>query len=165
MLKHVLGFVCIIVFFNPAIVLAGGKCEIDAKASVGILEFTGKGCTISGSPKVEGGKVSGEFAVDLSKIDTGMDLRNEHMRDNYLEVKKFPKATLKLDPMPEAGGAWSGTMELHGVKKPVSGTAEKTAAGWNFKFQLNTEAFGIKQAEYKGIVIAKEVGVSGSIDK
>lgn len=164
MLKHVL-ILFSMLFFHPDMLFAGGKCEIDAKASVGILEFTGKGCTISGTPKVEGGKVSGEFSVDLSKIDTGMDLRNEHMRDNYLEVKKFPKATLKLDPMPEAGGSWAGTMELHGVKKPIAGTATKTATGYDFKFQLNTEAFGIKQAEYKGIVIAKEIGISGSIDK
>ncbi|HEY9677900.1 MAG TPA: YceI family protein [Drouetiella sp.] len=40
--------------------------------------------------------VSAQFDVDLASIDTGIALRNEHMRDNFLETKKFPKATFKL---------------------------------------------------------------------
>lgn len=35
------------------------------------------------------------FAVDLASIDTGIDLRNEHMRDNFLETAKYPKAIYK----------------------------------------------------------------------
>jgi polyisoprenoid-binding protein YceI len=36
------------------------------------------------------------FNVDLSKIDTGIPLRNEHMRDNFLETAKYPKATFTM---------------------------------------------------------------------
>ncbi len=36
------------------------------------------------------------FEVDLASIDTGIPLRNEHMRDNFLETKKFPKAVLNV---------------------------------------------------------------------
>jgi polyisoprenoid-binding protein YceI len=36
------------------------------------------------------------FNVDLAQIDTGIPLRNEHMRDNFLETKKYPKATFVL---------------------------------------------------------------------
>jgi hypothetical protein len=165
MLKHVFVFISIVCCVNSKIAIAGGKCEFFAKASVGILEFTGTGCAIEGTPKVDGGKVSGEFSVDLSKLDTGMSLRNDHMRDNYLEVKKFPKATLKLDPMPEAGGPFTGKLSLHGVEKAVSGTAKKEGAGWSFKFDVNTKDFGMKQADYKGIVIGESISISGSIDK
>jgi polyisoprenoid-binding protein YceI len=165
MLKHILASFSIVCCMSSSIAVAAGKCEFFAKASVGILEFTGTGCVVEGSPKVEGGKVSGEFSVDLSKLDTGMGLRNDHMRDNYLEVKKFPKATLKLDPMPEAGGSFAGKLTLHGVEKPVSGTAKKEGAGWAFKFDVNTKDFGMKQADYKGIVIGESISISGSIDK
>ena len=37
------------------------------------------------------------FEVDLVSIDTGIPLRNEHMRDNFLETKKFPKANFTLN--------------------------------------------------------------------
>lgn len=40
--------------------------------------------------------VQASFDVDLNAIDTGIPLRNEHMRDNFLETKKFPKATFVL---------------------------------------------------------------------
>lgn len=36
------------------------------------------------------------FNVDLASIDTGIPLRNEHMRDNFLETKKYPKASFVL---------------------------------------------------------------------
>jgi polyisoprenoid-binding protein YceI len=144
-------------------VMAAGKCEFFAKASVGVLEFTGTGCTIEGKPKVDGGKVSGEFIVDLTKLDAGV--RNEHMRDKYLEVKKFPKATLKLDPMPEAGGPFTGKLSLHGVEKDIKGTADKSSIGYGFKFDVNTKDFGIAQAEYKGIVVADVIAISGTIDR
>ena len=43
-----------------------------------------------------------KFSVDLASLDTGIGLRNQHMRDSYLETGKYPKATFqvqKLTPM------------------------------------------------------------------
>lgn len=37
-----------------------------------------------------------DFSVDLASIDTGIALRNEHMRDNFLETGKYPKAIFKV---------------------------------------------------------------------
>ena len=31
--------------------------------------------------------------VELNSLDTGIGLRNQHMRDNYLETEKYPRAT------------------------------------------------------------------------
>ncbi len=44
------------------------------------------------------------FDVDLASIDTGIELRNEHMRDNFLETKKFPKATFTVKNQPGVSG-------------------------------------------------------------
>ena len=41
------------------------------------------------------------FSVDLASIDTGIPLRNEHMRSNFLETDKYPGATfsaIKIAP-------------------------------------------------------------------
>lgn len=40
--------------------------------------------------------LTASFDVDLATIDTGIPLRNQHMRDNFLETKQYPKATFKL---------------------------------------------------------------------
>lgn len=39
---------------------------------------------------------SADFTVDLGSIDTGIALRNQHMRDNFLETKKYPDAVFKV---------------------------------------------------------------------
>ncbi len=163
MLKHAL-FVFAMFLVNQT-ALAAGKCEFFAKASVGVLEFTGTGCSVEGKPKIEAGKVSGEFTVDLTKLDSGLKLRTEHMLEKYLEVSKFPKAVLKLDPMAEAGGPFAGKLNFHGVEKAIAGTAEKTGSGYLFKFDVKTSEFGMMKAGYKGIEIGEVISVTGSIDR
>lgn len=161
MFKQFIGIIAMVFFWSGSL-LGAGKCEFFAKADVGILEFTGTGCVITGTPKAEGGKISGEFSVDMTKLDAG--IRNEHMHDKYLETKKFPKATLKLDPMPEAGGEFTGKLTLHGVEKPIKGKADKSGSGYSFKFDVKTSDFGIQKAGYKGIEIGENITISGSID-
>ncbi len=75
--------------------------------------------------------VKANFDVDLSSIDTGIELRNEHMRDNFLETGKYPKASFvltrllnppkKLQPGTKVTLKAEGNFSLHGktVKKVV----------------------------------------------
>jgi len=77
----------------------------------------------SGSPAFEG-----TFAVDLRTLDTGIGLRNEHLRKNYLEVDKgtgYDQAVVSeielkgLNPdAPEGKGSFTGSLTLHGVRSP-----------------------------------------------
>lgn len=167
MFKHVLYFCAssFMFFANVPIILAGGKCEFFAKASVGVLEFTGTGCTIEGKPKIEGGKVSGTFTVDMTKLDSGIELRTDHMRNKFLEVSKFPVSTLELIAFAETGGTFTAELTMHGIKKPITGTADKTSTGYAFKFDVKTSDFGIVKAGYKGIEIGENILVSGSITR
>lgn len=163
MLKQVFTLISIALCLASGFVMAAGKCEISGHAIKGTLDFTVAGCAIEGTPKVEGGKVSGEFTVDTTKLDAGV--RSEHMHGKYLETAKFPKATLKLDPMPEAGGAFTGKLNLHGVEKPIKGTADKSSVGYGFKFEINRKEFGIAEVSYKDILIGDSLTVSGTIDR
>lgn len=62
--------------------------------------------------------------VDLASIDTGISLRNRHMRDNYLHTDRFPYATYSAEvtriaePSP---GAYvisaRGVLSIHGVDR------------------------------------------------
>jgi polyisoprenoid-binding protein YceI len=65
------------------------------------------------------------FEVDLNSLDTGIGMRNRHMRDNYLETDKYPYATYtgKLEKVTgEADGEFlvtsSGVLSIHGIEKP-----------------------------------------------
>jgi polyisoprenoid-binding protein YceI len=66
------------------------------------------------------------FSVDLTRIDTGMDMRNEHMRTTFLETAQYPRATFQaeritLDAKPDLRKsqtvklAATGNFTVHGV--------------------------------------------------
>ncbi|HEY9731451.1 MAG TPA: YceI family protein [Drouetiella sp.] len=57
--------------------------------------------------------LAAEFDVDLATIDTGIPLRNEHMRDNFLETKKFPKATFKLKSIASGATVLKDKQKVH----------------------------------------------------
>lgn len=74
------------------------------------------------------------FEVDLASIDTGIGLRNRHMRNNYLETDEFPFAAfqgrvgeLVRDPAGGFRAVASGTLTIHGVdqEREVSCTVDR----------------------------------------
>ena len=74
--------------------------------------------------------------VDLASLDTGIGLRNRHMRDNYLEVKKYPYATYKGrigEIVRAADGGFrvtaDGTFSVHGVDREARIPCNVTVAG------------------------------------
>lgn len=108
---------------------------------------------------------SAEFIVDLASIDTGIALRNEHMRDNFLQTAKFPKAVFKVSKVtgdPEAfvqGKPVSviadGSITIHGVtldqKVPVTVTLKhknsKSSLTFSGKFSVKLEDYKIQRPE------------------
>ena len=63
------------------------------------------------------------FEVDLNKLDTGIGIRNRHMRENYLETEKFQYAIFKgnltsIDTL-DNGNTFQvvveGFLNIHGV--------------------------------------------------
>jgi polyisoprenoid-binding protein YceI len=163
---------------------AQGGVEFQAIGRPSMLKIVGKGPAPAGSFKLEGEKVSGAFTVDLEKIETGIALRDRHMKEKYLETAKYPKAELKLTtlklPKPLDGSnvsyqavPFEGTFKVHGVEKPVAGTADVAVEGQKLS---GTASFAIKISDYKidipkfaGITMAEDVKVvtrgSGSLSK
>jgi polyisoprenoid-binding protein YceI len=65
------------------------------------------------------------FEVDLASLDTGIGLRNRHMRRNYLETERFPFASFQGRVTHLAADGFggfqitaSGTFGIHGVDRP-----------------------------------------------
>jgi polyisoprenoid-binding protein YceI len=120
--------------------------------------------------------VGGEVALDLSTIDTGIALRNQHLREKYLQVDRgagFDKAVLSgivvndaQGPAFEGRSAFSATLLLHGVSHPVSGTAEfrHAASGVRVEasFPLVLTDHGVEPPMYLGVGVASKVMVKVS---
>lgn len=69
------------------------------------------------------------FDVDLTTLDTGIPMRNQHMRDNYLETEQYSKASfqaksIQLSKKPDLSKSQTvelqatGDFSLHGVTVP-----------------------------------------------
>ena len=66
------------------------------------------------------------FEVDLNSLDTGIGLRNRHMRENYLHTDKYPKThytgkivkSIKKSET-EYEVETEGKIYIHGVTKPL----------------------------------------------
>ena len=79
--------------------------------------------------------VTVHIEVDLASLDTGLGKRDQHMRDNHLETKKYPTAVFSGATLRGAtGGALSadapvtfdveGEFTLHGVTRRLRTTVE-----------------------------------------
>jgi polyisoprenoid-binding protein YceI len=136
--------------------------------------FEARTAALSGSLTPGSGKpvaLAGEIAVDLATLVTGIELRDRHLRENYLEVQKgagFDKAVLSELRLNDADGeafrgrtGFTGTLTLHGVTRSVAGTAEIRAEGAGVRveanFPLSLSDFGIAAPMYMGVGVANRV--------
>lgn len=120
-------------------------------------------------------RLAGTIEVDLRTLDTGIGLRNSHMRDNYLEVGRgdgFERAVLSGivlggDASTAIGTTtFTATLLVHGERKPVNGQARIARAGGAVRvdasFLVNLPAFGIAKPRYLGVGVKDQVQVKVS---
>lgn len=155
-----------------------GSVSFDAIGRPSALKIHGKGEAPKGELSVEDGKLSGTCTFRLDTLDTGIGLRNKHMKERYLEVGKFPLAKLAFTslPLPENAGSagfshdalpFKGVLSLHGVDKPVEGTAKVSRQGdamaLDARFGIKTTDFGIATPSFAGVTMAEDVTVEARI--
>jgi polyisoprenoid-binding protein YceI len=133
--------------------------------------FTATTSSLSGTLTLGAEKptaLNGDLSMDLTTIETGINLRNQHLREKYLEISKgrgFDKAVLSAIQLDDADGAafagrsrFSGMLLLHGMSQRVTGTAdirpEGTGRRVKSEFTLTLTDFGITPPEYLGVGVA-----------
>jgi polyisoprenoid-binding protein YceI len=153
--------------------VAGGKITVVCSLTVGgNFEATTK--SLSGElsvPPAAGDAVAiqGTFQVDFQTLETGIGLRDRHMRRAYLEVDKgqeFSMGTLsnlRIEKL-EGKTTFKGTLRLHGQYKDVSGTAELQRRDRSIRvqarFPLRLSEFQIPTPAYLGVGVRDEVQVN-----
>lgn len=92
------------------------------------------------------------FEVQLNTLETGIGLRDRHMRENYLHTDKYPLThyTGKIIESKKTPDGFdvkaSGEMFIHGVKKKLTINAELTKSGKGFKVK---SSFIVPLTDYK----------------
>jgi len=164
---------------TAALVLAGTALAGWTKTGESVASFKGSGPAgfkIEGKTRsldvTDDGK-SLSVAVGLKDLETGIDLRDRHMRDNYLKVgekgNESAVLTVPVDAItwPEDGkatkGAAKGTFALHGKTKEVSFSYSISNAGGTYAISgeapINFNEFGIEVSSYMGITVKPNITV------
>lgn len=91
-------------------------------------------------PRAGSGATELHLEVDLASLETGIGLRDRHMRDRYLEVSRYPFAVYHgriLRAEPEGGDSWRvtarGELEIHGVVRPRDLTCRVEVRGQGYR--------------------------------
>jgi polyisoprenoid-binding protein YceI len=149
-----------------------GAVTFDAIGKPSMLKIHAKGDAPKGNIKVQGGKASGVVTFKLESLDTGIGMRNRHMKEKYLETAKYPEAKLTLSDLPVPAGyaspdfsasdvPFKGTLSLHGTEKPVEGKMKLSRSGEDLaieaRFPLKIDDFAIKSPSFAGVTMASDV--------
>lgn len=123
---------------------------------------------LTGVLNYEGNKVKGNVKLKLLSFDTGMEIRNNHMK-KHLEVEKFPETDITLTDMKSEGeGSFTGELNLHGVKKPITGKMVSKKDGkkvsLEYKFTVLMSDFNIHVPSFMGITMKDEVELDGTVE-
>jgi len=118
---------------------------------------------------------TGVMRVDLRTLKTGIDMRDEHMRENHLETDEFPYAWFELtdvNGLPDSlvlnepySLSGRGYFYLHGVKRPIDvdltltngGTAETPELKVSAKFSLFLDDFEVERPRALFLKLAERI--------
>ncbi len=152
-----------------------GKVQFEAIGRPSMLKIKGDGDGAIADLRVVDHKISGTIKFDLNALKTGIELRDEHMKDKYLQVKEGDNAIASMTfdnlPIPLSWSlkdpkisSWTfeATLRLHGVDRKITGTyafgAKKLDA--SAKFDIKLSDYGIDIPQYLGIRVADVVNVT-----
>ncbi len=161
-MKHII--IIFLVFLNAAAIYAteynvdkSKKNSVKFISDAPIEDFEGVTDNIDGYMLFDDGdnlaaNSSIYFETDLRTLDTGIGLRNRHMRENYLETDKYPFAKykgkiVKAEKMPsgEYEVETEGEMTIHGVTKSLKAKGTIIDQGDGLKIKTN---FTVKLSDY-----------------
>lgn len=159
--KNNLAVLAILATFALAFNAGAQSVEVNLKISPA-GSFVAKTTKVTGKAKQAGGKVTASgIQVDLSSLDTGIKLRDDHMKNKYLEIEKFPKAELSLGE--GEGGKGKGKLKVHGVEKEINGTYEVKGKTVEATFEISLSEYNISGIRYMGAGVKDKAQVKAII--
>ncbi|WP_373497190.1 YceI family protein [Aquiflexum sp.] len=128
-----------------------GNVEFLSQASLN--EFTGKSSDLNGLVDLDKNML--DFYIDLNTLKTGIGLRDRHMRENYLETKKYPYAEftgkiasgINLSSGQSKSVTAKGKFKIHGIEREIEVPGKLTAIS-DSELQLEAE-FKVLLSDYK----------------
>ena len=154
--------------------ISGGEVTVTCPLTVG-GSFEAKTRSLSGDVTTAAdaqGALRGALRVELQTLETGIAIRDRHMKNNYLEVEKgpgFAAATIEDIRVEKLDGktVFTGVLSLHGQKKKITGAAELQQRDGRIRvqaqFPVKVSEFEIPAPAYLGVGVKDEIQIKVSL--
>ncbi len=117
--------------------------------------------------KLKENKISGKFTANMTKLNSGIELRDEHLTEKYLHVNKFPVATFTFDEqiinLDSDTQKLKGKFLFHGKEqdKEVEVMLNKNGEILDLKteFKIKLTDYDIDLPSFQGITAADTVNI------
>lgn len=163
--------------YNYIVKKNNGSVKFFATGSPSSLRINGVGVSPEGNIEIshdeKSSKVQGSFNFDLSTLNSGIEMRDSHMKEKYLELEKFPVSKLSINPIfinedilkskSKIQSEFKGTLNLHGLENKVVGATEFTLTNDQLKilakFKIKSSDYKIETPSFAGITLADEIEI------
>ena len=150
----------LLILLSSGFIFAETGVVVDCKISP-VGKFQAKTKEVKGSVTLKNNEVQAEkIIVDLKSLTTEMPLRDDHMKNKYLEVSKFPSAELIIGKGKEGKG--EGKIKFRGIEKEIKGSYKLINSNKELeaKFELSLSEFKITGIRYLGAGVKDIVNVT-----
>jgi polyisoprenoid-binding protein YceI len=156
--------------------VAAGNLEFFAIGKPSMLKIHGASTSMSGTLTKDENSLTGALEIPLTSFETGMKVRNEHLKEKVFETSKFDKAKLTITALTLPTGKsgelkdlpFTGKLNLHGVDHDVSGTATVTMAdkvvSFDAQFEVKMSDYQIQAPEFMGMSMQDQIKITAKGD-
>lgn len=133
---------------SPLLLAASKKgVDITVKLTAGSFQITSS--KIKGKLRKQGKKyVSKKISIEVRSLDSGMKLRNTHIREKLITKKKKKITVTNISAKNAKGEAY---IEIKGIKKPFKFKYSVSGKILHATFKLSLKKFKIKGLTFMGI--------------
>lgn len=152
--------------------------EFQAIVKPGSLHINGTGAKLTGNLTFMDKSLTGKIVVHLQELKTGIALRDEHMKEKFLEVNKYPDAVLTISEMSLPQNPFStnvkmssvpfkGLLLVHGVESKIEGAADIDSTGSQVIAEVKTKttipSHQIEKPSYLGVKVADDIDIQAHL--
>lgn len=104
--------------------------------------------------------------IDVSSINTGNGMKNKHAKsDKWFDAKKYPSIRFNSSKFSKSTNGYlvDGTLEMHGIKKPITIPFNFTSQVFSGNFSVNRMDFKIGTMEGMSKKVSDEIVLTISV--
>ena len=152
-----------------------GETNFLAVGKPAMIKIKGHAPAAETKGRIEADKIFVVSILNLNLLDTGIELRDEHMKEKYLETRLYPEAVLTIEgaklpagfeakPLAFSDYEFSGKLKLHGKEQKIIGTFSMNESLLLVAhFSIKLSEFNINIPSYLGINVTDTVAIDTKV--